>query len=124
MRAQTPARSCTVAAEFAHARPVCARIPCDHWPMPVRLPNIEWLRSTTRPRDLVILAHGGSVQADSPARDCHTGLLRVVRFGDIAAGAAPDAAVGLLRYRVSGWNGASADPASDLQDMIDSALDR
>lgn len=92
--------------------------------MPVRLPNVEWLRSTPGARDLVILAHGGSVEADEPARDWHTGLLRVVRFGDVVAKAAPAAAVGLLRYRLTGWNGASADPAADVHDVLDAAPDR
>jgi predicted esterase len=70
---------------------------------------------------LVILAHGGSEQADRPARDWHSGLLRVLRLGDVAAEAAPYAAVGLLRYRVSGWNGASADPARDVLQVIEAA---
>jgi pimeloyl-ACP methyl ester carboxylesterase len=85
------------------------------------LPTVETLRSPSRARDLVILAHGGSVQADSPARDWHTGLLRVLQFGDVAAKAAPGLAVGLLRYRMCGWNGASADPARDVQKVIDAA---
>lgn len=84
-------------------------------------PSVEALRSPSRARDLVILAHGGSVQADNPARDWHSGLLRVLQFGDVAAKAAPGSAVGLLRYRVCGWNGASADPARDVQRVIDAA---
>lgn len=85
------------------------------------LPHVEALRSPSRARDLVILAHGGSVQADRPARNWHSGLLRVLQFGDVAAQAAPKAAVGLLRYRVPGWNGASADAARDVQQVIDAA---
>jgi pimeloyl-ACP methyl ester carboxylesterase len=48
----------------------------------------------------------------------------MVGFGDVVAGVAPDAAVGLVRYRVSGWNGVSADPASDVKNMLDTAPDR
>jgi pimeloyl-ACP methyl ester carboxylesterase len=89
--------------------------------MLARLPHVEALRSPSRARELVILAHGGSVQADSPARDWHSGLLRVIQFGDAAAQAAPESAVGLLRYRVRGWNGDSADAARDVQQVIDAA---
>jgi pimeloyl-ACP methyl ester carboxylesterase len=85
------------------------------------LPLVEALKSPTRATDLVILAHGGSVEADNPARDWHSGLLRVLQFGDVAVKAAPGSAVGLLRYRVCGWNGASADPAQDVQRVIDAA---
>lgn len=85
------------------------------------LPSIEALRSPSGAKDLLLLAHGGSVEADSPARDWHTGLLRVLQFGDVAAKAATHAAVGLLRYRVSGWNGAAADPARDVKQVIDAA---
>lgn len=92
--------------------------------MSLHLPNVEYLRSPAGAGGLVILAHGGDVKADSPARDWHTGLLRMVGFGDVVARSRPDAAVGLLRYRVSGWNGALADPACDVKNLLDSAPER
>lgn len=88
------------------------------------LPNVEALRSPPGATDLVILAHGGGVQADRPARNWHTGLLRVLQFGDVAADAAPGAVIGLLRYRVRGWNGSAADLARDVQQVIDAASEQ
>lgn len=111
----------TVHAKRDLQRRLIGTSPCEHDPMSSTLPYLEGLRSPRGASDLVILAHGGSVQADRPARDWHSGLIRVLQFGDAAAKVAPDAAVALVRYRVRGWNGASADPARDLQQVIHQA---
>jgi dienelactone hydrolase len=39
-------------------------------------------------------------------------------FAAVATAAAPTAAVGMLRYRVQGWNGSRKDAAKDLRDVL------
>lgn len=101
--------------------PEAFRLTCEHDRVPANLPRLELLRCPSGASDLVILAHGGSERADQPASDWHRGLMRVVRFGEVSGQAAPGAAVALLRYRFSGWNGARADPAQDLHQVIETA---
>jgi len=83
-----------------------------------RLPRIDILNRPVKAQDLVVLAHGGGEVADGPTHDWHPGLLRVLRFASVVEEAAPSVAVGLLRYRIRGWNGERADPAADLLEVL------
>jgi len=83
------------------------------------LPRIDFVQAPDGASDLVVVAHGGDEQSSSPAADWRPALLRVLRFAEVAREVVPKAAVGIARYRVSGWNGPVADPAVDLHAILE-----
>ena len=85
----------------------------------VREPGIDLLAAPAGATDLVLLAHGGQADSFKGAGDWRVALLRMWPFATVARAAAPDAAVGLMRYRYRGWNGSDASPAADLRAVLD-----
>ncbi len=87
--------------------------------MTARTPSIDLLAAPGGATDLVLLAHGGQADSLKDAGDWRVALLRMWPFATAARAAAPDAAVGLMRYRYRGWNGSAASPAVDLRAVLD-----
>ncbi|TDO49256.1 putative esterase [Kribbella sp. VKM Ac-2527] len=69
--------------------------------------------------DLVLLAHGGLERSLAAPRAWRPPILRMWPLALAARSAAPDAAIGLMRYRYRGWNAPSAHPAEDLRTVLD-----
>jgi dienelactone hydrolase len=66
----------------------------------------------------VLLAHGGQEHSQADPDLWRPALLRMWPFASVATSAAPDAAVGFLRYRFRGWND-GGDAAVDLRTVLD-----
>jgi pimeloyl-ACP methyl ester carboxylesterase len=84
----------------------------------VRHPGVDLVRHPAGATDLVLLAHGGQEYSHADPHLWRPALLRMWPFAVAARSAAPDAAVGLLRYRLRGWNG-GGDAATDLRTVLD-----
>jgi len=82
-------------------------------------PGVDLLAAPADATDLVLLAHGGVVDSLATAGSWRPPILRMWPFALAARSAAPGAAVGLMRYRYRGWNGAEAHPAADLRAVLD-----
>jgi dienelactone hydrolase len=85
----------------------------------VREPGIDLLAAPAGATELVLLAHGGEVDSFKDPHARRPAILRMWPFATTARAAAPRAAVGLVRYRYRGWNGAAASPAADLRTVLD-----
>ncbi len=72
---------------------------------------------------MVLLAHGGQEHSLDDPHDWRAALLRMWPLAAAARSAAPDAAVGLVRYRYRGWNGEQAHAAADLLTLLDALPD-
>lgn len=83
------------------------------------LPRIDDARpaASTPVRGAVLVLHGGRARGLESADGLRLPFLRMVPFARAVAraGAARGVAVGLLRYRVRGWNGAEEDPVRDAR---------
>jgi pimeloyl-ACP methyl ester carboxylesterase len=90
----------------------------------VSRPGIDLLAAPPSAADLVLVAHGGEVDSLGDPHSWRAPILRMWPFAAAARDAAPDAAVGLMRYRYSGWNGAAAHPAADLRAVLDGLPER
>jgi dienelactone hydrolase len=90
----------------------------------VSQPGIDLLAAPPSAADLVLLAHGGEVDSLGEPHGWRAPILRMWPFATAAHDAAPDAAVGLMRYRYRGWNGADAHPAADLRAVLDGLPER
>lgn len=82
-------------------------------------PGIDLVAAPAGARDLILLAHGGMENSTAATSSWRTPILRMWPFAAVARKAAPGAAVGLMRFRYRGWNGAAADPAADLRAVLD-----
>ncbi|MGW1341961.1 alpha/beta hydrolase [Kribbella sp. NPDC002412] len=82
-------------------------------------PGVDLVRHPAEATDLVLLAHGGMENSQAVPHTWRPPILRMWPFAWSARAAAPDAAVGLMRYRYRGWNGAAADPVADLRAVLD-----
>lgn len=85
----------------------------------VTLPRIDPVRPAASPpvRGAVLVLHGGRPRGLEPADGLRLPFLRMVPFARAVAhaGAARGVDVGLLRYRVRGWNGEEQDPVRDAR---------
>ena len=81
-------------------------------------PGVDFVRRPAGATDLVLLAHGGSEHSHADPHLWRPALLRMWPFAVAARAAAPDAAIGFLRYRFRGWNDAG-DAAVDLRTVLD-----
>ncbi|HEY3557443.1 MAG TPA: alpha/beta fold hydrolase, partial [Kribbella sp.] len=81
-------------------------------------PGVDLVRHPAGATDLVLLVHGGSEHSHADPHPWRPALLRMWPFARAARSAAPDAAIGLLRYRFRGWNDAG-DAALDLRAVLD-----
>ncbi|MEV6288175.1 alpha/beta fold hydrolase [Kribbella sp. NPDC051770] len=82
-------------------------------------PGIDLVAAPRGARDLVLLAHGGMENSTADPHSWRAPILRMWPFAAVARKAAPGVAVGLMRYRYQGWNGAAADAAADLRTVLD-----
>ena len=82
-------------------------------------PGVDLLWHPAGATDLVVLAHGGMEHSRANPHLWGGAILRMWPFAAAARAAVPQAAVGLLRYRYRGWNGAAADSAADLRAVLD-----
>jgi len=82
-------------------------------------PGVDLLRHPVGATDLVLLAHGGSEHSSADPHLWSGAILRMWPFAEAVRSAVPEAAIGLMRYRYRGWNGAAADPAVDLRAVLD-----
>lgn len=83
------------------------------------LPRIDLVVAPRDATGLVLLAHGGQEASVAPAGAWRGAILRMWSFIPAARAGAPGAAIGLMRYRYRGWNGAAADPVADLRAVLD-----
>jgi predicted esterase len=90
----------------------------------VSRPGIDLLAAPPTAADLVLLAHGGEVDSLADPHSWRAPILRMWPFAAAIRDAAPDAAVGLMRYRYRGWNGADAHPAADLRAVLNGLPER
>lgn len=81
-------------------------------------PGVDLVRHPVGATDLVLLAHGGEEHSQADPHRWRPALLRMWPFARVAAAAAPDAAVGFVRYRFRGWNDHGA-PALDLRAVLE-----
>ncbi|MGC4938015.1 alpha/beta fold hydrolase [Kribbella sp. DT2] len=82
-------------------------------------PGIDLVAAPAGARDLILLAHGGMENSTATPHSWRAPILRMWPFAAVARKAAPHAAIGLMRYRYQGWNGAAADSATDLRTVLD-----
>ncbi|WP_433009810.1 dienelactone hydrolase family protein [Kribbella sp. CA-294648] len=87
-------------------------------------PRIDLLKSPPDATQLVLLAHGGKENSVVETGSWRAPILRMWPFAAAAIKAAPGSAVGLMRYRYQGWNGAEAHPAADLRAVLDRLPER
>jgi predicted esterase len=90
----------------------------------VSRPGIDLLAAPPSAADLVLLAHGGEVDSLGDPHSWRAPILRMWPFAAVVRDAVPDAAIGLMRYRYRGWNGADAHPAADLRAVLDGLPER
>lgn len=81
-------------------------------------PGVDLVRHPAGATDLVLLAHGGQEHSHADPHLWRPALLRMWPFALAARSAAPEAAVGFLRYRFRGWND-GGDAATDLRTVLD-----
>jgi predicted alpha/beta-hydrolase family hydrolase len=85
----------------------------------VSLPRIDAVRPPATPpvRGAVLVLHGGRPRGLESADGLRLPFLRMVPFARSVAraGAARGVSVGLLRYRVRGWNAPDLDPVRDAR---------
>jgi len=86
---------------------------------PLGRPRLDLAHGRPGAADLVVVAHGGQDRSVEDPHERRPALLRMWPFVAAAHRAAPDAAVGLLRYRYRGWNGAEAHAMADLRQVLD-----
>ena len=82
-------------------------------------PGIDLLAAPSDATDLVLLAHGGLERSLASPHVWRPPILRMWPLALAARSAAPDAAIGLMRYRYRGWNAPEAHPAQDLRTVLD-----
>ncbi|MGH3385899.1 MAG: alpha/beta fold hydrolase [Nocardioidaceae bacterium] len=82
-------------------------------------PRLDLINDQAGATDLVVLAHGGQEHSREDPHDRRPSLLRMWPFAAAAHRAAPEASIGLIRYRYRGWNGVDADAMSDLRQVLD-----
>jgi dienelactone hydrolase len=73
---------------------------------------------------VALLLHGGTEESHDPVRAWSGTVLRMRPFARAIRRRDSDIAVALLRFRVRGWNGASADPVADVAFAIDRIAER
>lgn len=73
------------------------------------------------PSALVLVLHGGQARSHGRAHALRLAYLRMLPFARVlaSAGRPHRVAVGLLRYRYRGWNGADRDALADLSRALD-----
>ncbi|MER7248308.1 alpha/beta hydrolase [Kribbella sp. NPDC000426] len=84
----------------------------------MRCPGVDLVRHPAGATELVLLAHGGQEHSHADPHLWRPALLRMWPFAAVVRAAAPDAAVGFLRYRFRGWND-GGDAAVDLRTVLD-----
>ncbi|MDQ3423787.1 MAG: alpha/beta fold hydrolase [Actinomycetota bacterium] len=82
--------------------------------------RIDFAHQPSGARDLVLVAHGGQDSSLEDPHDRRVALLRMWPFVAAAKQAAPQAAIGLVRYRYRGWNGSNAHAMADVCQLLDS----
>jgi dienelactone hydrolase len=85
----------------------------------VQRPSVDHITGPEAARDLVLIAHGGQDRSLAEPHGRRPALLRMWPFARVAHHAAPDATIGLLRYRYRGWNDLHAHAAEDLRTTLD-----
>jgi dienelactone hydrolase len=81
-------------------------------------PRLDVVHDHPRARDLVLIAHGGQERSTEVPHRRRVALLRMWPFVTAARRVAPQARVGLMRYRFRGWNGAQADAMADVRTVL------
>jgi predicted esterase len=89
----------------------------------VTRPRVDLLAAPAQAHRMVLVAHGGQEHSYDDPHDWRTALLRMWPLAAAARSAAPDAAVGLVRYRYRGWNDEQAHAAADLLTLLDEVPD-
>lgn len=85
------------------------------------LPRLDLLAEPADATAAIVLAHGGRQSSKSVPSDWGHPILRMWPFADVARANAPEALVGLVRYRHRGWNDRAA--AKDLWGVLDAVGD-
>jgi len=83
-----------------------------------RAPRVQPVGSPPpHPTGLVLVLHGGQARSHGRAHALRPAYLRMLPFARVlaSAGRPHGIAVGLLRYRYRGWNGADRDALADLE---------
>jgi pimeloyl-ACP methyl ester carboxylesterase len=84
----------------------------------MRRPGVDLVRHPAGAQSMVLLAHGGEEHSQAAPHLWRPALLRMWPFALAAAPAAPEAAIGFVRYRFRGWND-EGDAAVDLRAVLD-----
>ena len=82
-------------------------------------PRIDHVAGPRLATDVVLLAHGGQQDSLVEPTGRRAALLRMWPLARAARDGAPDATLGLIRYRYRGWNGDAADAAVDVGAVLD-----
>lgn len=81
------------------------------------LPRLDLLAEPAGATSAIVLAHGGRQSSQAVPSDWGHPILRIWPFAEVARTEAPQAMVGLVRYRHRGWNDRAA--ANDLRLVLD-----
>lgn len=81
-------------------------------------PRLDLVTKPAAARELVVVAHGGQERSLEEPHDWRHAILRMWPFAAAARRAAPQAQVGLVRYRYRGWNGSAAHAAADVRQIL------
>ncbi len=84
----------------------------------MRRPGVDLVRHPAGATELVLLAHGGEEHSYGDPHLWRPAVLRMWPFAQAARRAAPNAAIGFVRYRYRGWND-HGDAAIDLRTVLD-----
>jgi thioesterase domain-containing protein len=82
-------------------------------------PRLTMRRAPAGATGVALLLHGGTEESHDPVRAWSGPVLRMRPFGRAIRRRDSDIDVAFLRFRVQGWNGASADPVADVAFAID-----
>lgn len=84
----------------------------------VTVPHVDWRRRGDVSAPVILVLPGGSERSTEPVSDRTAGRIRMRAFA-AALTSVPGASVGMLRYRVRGWNPPGQDPVDDVLDVLD-----
>lgn len=84
-------------------------------------PTVEVHRARGSIQGVAVFCHGGTASSEQPPREYALSLVRMRAIEQFVRRATADRGIEtrLVRYRMAGWNGASADAYADVRDAVE-----